>query len=195
MTSPEYEVSEDEAPAPVPAPAPSPAPAYGSNSPGNDPVISDLNEDSDLDMVADNNDSREELEEHVKRQLQQQEDEQKKHDAKAQNEYLKSLDHEQRIAFAMLQERLRKRAQEDREEEAIMLKAAYTRTQMHDAQGELGVRTVYPPNHIMNVPEINRAYKRRMKQTHPDKGGNVEDSQRALAAMNRLLHIEKYGLL
>jgi hypothetical protein len=210
--SPDYSPSDDDVPpaptpaaapapaptpaaAPAPAPASTPAPVYGTNSPGNDPVISDLNEDSDTDMVANNNDSKEMLEEHVQRQLQQQEDEQEEQDARARREFLLKLNHEGRIQYAMLQERLRKRAEEDKEDEAIMLKAAYTHAQMRDAQGELGVRNAFLPGYIMTVPEIKKAYKQRMMQTHPDKGGNVEDSQRAKAAMNRLFHIEKYGLL
>jgi curved DNA-binding protein CbpA len=205
MTSPEYEVSEDEAPAPVPAPsappAPAPAPvpvpapahAHDNQSPGSHPVISDHNEDSDFEMSHDLDEIP--IGEHAKRALQKEEQEQQARDTQDLRAHWMTLNQEQRLKYKEEQEKLRRQKEEARIEEESKKRAYYTRNQMRDAQEELGVRSIFPRNHIMTTAEIRKAYKDRMLIAHPDKGGSDEAFQRAKDAMDLLIQVKTYGLI
>ena len=79
------------------------------------------------------------------------------------------------------------------EEEAA--KPHFTQGNMRDAQKELGVLQDYSPYQRMTEPQIQKAYKKRQKEVHPDKGGTVEQGRKAFTARDTLLNVCRYGVL
>jgi hypothetical protein len=74
-------------------------------------------------------------------------------------------------------------------------KAHFTQDDMRDAQRELGVLQNYSPYQRMTEPQIQKAYKRRLKEVHTDKGGTPDQGRRAFAARATLLNICRYDIL
>jgi phage/plasmid-associated DNA primase len=134
------------------------------------------------------------LEDLVRKKLQEETLAQQEQDKETRRIEILNMNHQQRLAYAVLQKRLAEKAKEALEEKERNQRPKYTWAQMRDAQDELGVREKYPKDYLMTKPQIESAYRKRMLIAHSDKpSGSKELAQKAREAMDLLIHVGTYG--